>query len=29
LNDKIKSVFAIDNFFQLDFENKKLWRVVE
>ncbi len=29
LNDKIKTVFKIDNFFQLDFENKKLWRVVE
>jgi hypothetical protein len=29
LNDKIKNVFDIDNFFQLDFENKKLWRVVE
>jgi hypothetical protein len=29
LNDKIKNVFDIENFFQLDFENKKLWRAVE
>lgn len=29
LNDKIKTTFKIDNFFQTDFENKKLHRAVE
>ncbi len=28
LNDKIKNVFKIDNFFQTDFENKKVHRTV-
>ena len=29
LNAKIKNIFKIDNFFQIDFQNKKLHRVVE
>jgi len=29
LNNKIKDIFKIDNFFQIDFQNKKLHRTVE
>lgn len=29
LNGKIKDIFKIDNFFQIDFQNKKLHRTVE
>lgn len=29
LNDKIKDIFKVDGFFQIDFQNKKLHRTVE
>jgi hypothetical protein len=29
LNDKIKGLFEIDNFFHIDFQNKKIHRTVE